>query len=212
GKDALKSLPWRDILRLRKSWGIMLARFFTDAVWWFYIFWLPNYLNSQRGLNIKEIAVAVPFIYIFAILLSNLGGWFSGHLIKRGISEIGARKLTMFISVLCMPVSALAVIAHDIWVVVFLVGLACGAHGSWSANMFALISDQFPTRAVGSITGLSTFTGGVGGLFFSTVAVGYIVSFLGYTPIFVLMGILHPVGFLFIYFLVSREADTETIH
>jgi MFS transporter, ACS family, hexuronate transporter len=208
GKTETKPIPWRELILLRKSWGIMLARFLTDAVWWFYIFWLPNYLNTQRGMNIKEIAIAVPLIYILAILLSNFGGWISGFFIKRGMSEIGARKLTMFISVMCMPVSAFAVAVPDIWIVVLLVGLACGAHGSWAANLFALIADQFPTRAVGSIMGLSTFAGGVGGLLLSTVAVGYIVSYLGYIPIFILMGILHPMGFLFIYFLVSRENAT----
>ena len=205
GKTAAKSMPWRDLLRLRKSWGIMLARFLTDAVWWFYIFWLPNYLNTQRGLNIREIAVAVPLIYILAILLGNLGGWFSGYLIHRGWTEIGARKLVMFISVMCMPFSALAVAVPDVWGVVLLVSLACGAHSSWAANLFALIADQFPTRAVGSIMGLSTFTGGVGGLLLSTVAVGYIVSYMGYVPIFILMGILHPLGFLFIYLMVRTS-------
>jgi ACS family hexuronate transporter-like MFS transporter len=185
----------------------MIARFFSDPVWWFYIFWLPEYLNSQRGLNIREIGFTVPLIYLFAILMGNVMGWLSGRIIQSGWNPTRTRKALMFACAACMPFTVFAVTAHSIWATILLIGLACGAHTGWSANMFALITDQFPSGAVGSVTGISTFTASVGGLLLSTVVVGYTVTYLGYLPIFILMGVLHPIAFTFIFFMVKENRD-----
>ncbi len=198
---------WRDLLRRRETYGIMLARSLTDPVWWFYIFWLPNYLNSQRGFDLKQVAVAFPLIYTAAILFGNAAGLFSGALVRRGMDASRARKLTMLLCALCMPFTAFAVAAENVWTAVALASLACGAHTGWAANVFALITDRFPSRAVGSVTGISTFAGGLGGLLLSTFTVGYMVTYFGYLPVFILMGILHPAGFLFLHFMV-RDKQT----
>ena len=207
GDSPQASVPWRILLRNQGTWGLMIARFFSDPVWWFYIFWLPEYLNSQRGLNIREIGVAVPLIYLFAILMGNVMGWLSGRIIQSGWNPTRTRKALMFACAACMPFTVFAVTAHSIWATILLVGLACGAHTGWSANMFALITDQFPSGAVGSVTGISTFTASVGGLLLSTVVVGYTVTYLGYLPIFILMGVLHPIAFTFIFFMVKKNRD-----
>jgi ACS family hexuronate transporter-like MFS transporter len=185
----------------------MIARFISDPVWWFYIYWLPDYLNTRRGLNIKEIGFAVPLIYIIAIAMGNAFGWLSGRLIKNGWNETRTRKTLMIACAACMPFTAFAASVDSLWAVILLVGLACGSHTGWSANMFALITDQFPSRAVGSVTGISTFTAGVGGLILSAVVVGYMVTYFGYLPVFILMGILHPIAVLFIYFMVRKPAE-----
>ncbi len=203
-----RSVPWRVLLRDRAVWGIMTARFVSDPVWWFYIFWLPEYLNSQRGLDIKQIGFAVPLIYILAILIGNITGWVSGRIIRRGVEPIRARKLLMCVCAACMPFTALAVSVESVTATILLVGLACGAHTGWSANLFPLITDRFSTGAVGSVTGITTFAAGVGGLLLSTVLVGYIVTYLGYTPIFILMGVLHPIAATIIVLFVKKKTET----
>ena len=202
-------VTWRQLLRYRETYGIMLGKFLTDPVWWFYIFWLPNYLNTQRGFNLKEIAVAVPLIYIIAILIGVAAGWIPGFLMRRGWAVIKARKTTMFVCAMCLPFTAFAVIADNVWVAVLLISLASGAHSGWSNNIFTVVSDNFPSKTVASVTGLGGFAGAVGGLLFSTVLVGYIVTYLGYAPIFVLMGILHPAAMLCIHVLIRREEPVD---
>lgn len=200
-----KAVPWRILLRDRAVWGIMAARFMSDPVWWFYIFWLPEYLNSQRGLNLKGIGVAVPLIYILAILFGNIMGWVSGRFIRGGMEEIKTRKILMCVCAACMPFTAFAVSVHSVAATILLVGLACGAHTGWSANMYPLITDRFPGGAVASVTGITTFSAGVGGLLLSTVLVGYIITYFGYTPIFVLMGVLHPIAATIIVLSVKKK-------
>jgi len=208
GADVIQSVqvPWRALLRHRETYGFMLGKFLTDPVWWFYIFWLPNYLNTQRGFNLKKIAVAVPLTYIIAILIGVAAGWIPGFLIRRGWTVKKARKTTMLICAMCLPVTTLAVTVDNVWAAVLLVSLACGAHTGWSNNIFTLVSDNFPSKTVASVTGLGGFAGAVGGLLFSTVLVGYIVTYLGYAPIFILMGILHPVAMLCIHILIRRDS------
>jgi len=202
-------LTWREILRHRETYGIMLGKLLTDPVWWFYIIWLPSYLNTQRGFNIKEIGYSLPFIYAFAIILGAVAGWFPGYLMQRGWTVNRARKTIMFICAMCLPFTSLAVLADNVLVAIFLVALACGAHSGWSNNIFTVVSDQFPSRAVGSVTGLAGFAGGIGGILFSTVLVGYIVTYIGYVPIFLLMGILHPIAMLCIHLLIKRDSPIE---
>ena len=201
--------PWKKLLIHRETYGIMLGKALTDPVWWFYLFWLPSYLNSQRGFDLKGIAIAVPLIYIIAIIIGNFGGWLPGFLMKRGWPVTKARKTVMFAAAICLPVTSLAVTAQNVWVAVLLVSLACGAHSIWSHNIFAMVIDQFPHKAVGSVTGLGGFAGGIVGFFVSTIAVGYIVTYIGYIPIFILMGVLHPAAYLCVHFLIRRNTPVE---
>ena len=113
--------------------------------------------------------------------------------------------IVMLGAALCLPVTALAVTAHNVWVAVLLVSLACGAHSIWSHNIFAMITDQFPAKAVGSVTGLGGFAGSFAGFFISTIAVGYIVTYVGYVPIFICMGVLHPIAYVCVHFTVRKE-------
>jgi len=198
-------VSWKQMLGYRESYGIMLGKFLTDPVWWFYLYWMPNYLADQRGFDLKSIAIAIPLIDTLAVLMEFVFGWLPGQLMKKGFTVARARKTTMLITSLFLPISATAVFAQNPWVAILLVSLACGAHNGWSANIFTLISDCFPSRAVGSMTGLAGFAGGLGGLFIATLAPGYIVTYLGYVPIFILMGLLHPLAFVVIKYLIRDE-------
>jgi MFS transporter, ACS family, hexuronate transporter len=205
-ESTLQDFTWAKLLKYKETFGIMLGKFLTDPVWWFYLFWLPNYLYTQRGFDIKGIAVAMPIIYIIAIILGNIGGWFPGYLIQKGWSVTKARKLVMFISAMCLPFTALAVVVPNVWAAVLFVSLACGAHSAWSHNIFAVVTDQFPSKAVGAVTGLSSFAGGVGGFLISTFLVGYIITYIGYVPIFILMGVLHPLAYVAVHFLIKKDS------
>jgi len=208
--NQVKKHPWKILLQHKETYGIMLGKFLTDPVWWFYLFWMPNYLADQRGFDLKGIAIAIPLIYTIAILLGFVGGWFPGYLIRRGWPIRKARKTAMLITALFLPISATAVLASNPWVTILLVSLACGAHNGWSANIFTLVSDCYPSEAVGSVTGLAGFAGGLGGLLIATLAPGYIITYFGYVPIFFLMGALHPLAFVGIAIFI-RETRMENI-
>ncbi len=206
-----ENVTWRRLFQHRETYGIMIGKFLTDPVWWFYLFWLPNYLNSERGYDIKQIAVAVPFIYIIATLMGIVGGWLPGWFMKRGWTLLNARKVTMITCASILPFTIYAVYTDNVWISILFVGLACGAHTGWSNNILTLASDQFPSQAVGSVTGLGGFSGGLGGLLLTSALVGYIVTYIGYFPVFILMGIMHPTAMLCIHLLIRENRQIEFI-
>jgi ACS family hexuronate transporter-like MFS transporter len=196
---------WSDLIKRRQSTGIMIGKFLTDPVWWFYLFWMPTYLNTERGFDLKEIALAIPAIYIIATLMGFVGGWFPGYFMRHGWSVEKARKTTMLASASLLPFSVFAVFAQSPLTTILLVGLACGAHNSWSANIFTMCSDCFPSEDVGSVTGMAGFAGGLGGVLLSALIPGFVVQYFGYVPVFIMMGILHPLAYIFIKYWVSYK-------
>lgn len=199
-----KTIKWSRLLKHKETYGIMIGKFCTDPVWWFYIAWLPNYLYDKRDFNINEIAIALPIIYGIAIVLGNIAGWAAGYLIRKGLHPRVARKRVMFVCALFMPLSALAVFADNPWVAILLVSLACSAHNGWSANIFTLVGDCFDSTAVGSVTGLIGFAGGIGGVLIAGLVPAFIVQYFGYVPIFILMGVLHPVAIVFVHLFIKK--------
>lgn len=199
-----KTIKWSRLLKHKETYGIMIGKFCTDPVWWFYIAWLPNYLYDKRDFNINEIAIALPIIYGIAIVFGNIAGWAAGYLIRKGLHPRVARKRVMFVCALFMPLSALAVFADNPWVAILLVSLACSAHNGWSANIFTLVGDCFDSTAVGSVTGLIGFAGGIGGVLIAGLAPAFIIQYFGYVPIFILMGVLHPVAIVFVHLFIKK--------
>jgi ACS family hexuronate transporter-like MFS transporter len=183
----------------------MLGKFCTDPVWLFYIYWLPAYLNKEHHFDLKQIGYAIPVIYIIAIIMANIAGWYAGRLISRGWSEYKARKFVMFICAMCLPFTALAGLTPPPWVLILLVAIAAGAHSGYSANIFTLASDCFPPAAVATVTGMAGFAGAIGGTVISSFAAGLIIKHFGYVPIFIMMGFMHPASLLFIHLLVRKE-------
>ena len=209
GSAPAKKVRWSHLLIARESWGIMVCKFCGDPVWWFYMAWLPLYLIKERGIDFKAVAWALPVIYGSSILFSNVAGWVTGKLIDKGMKPIKARKTVMLACALCMPVTALAGFTGNIVVIILLVSLACTAHCGWSANNFTLISDCFRKETVGSMTGLAGFAGGVGGVLITGVIPTILIESFGYSPIFILMGILHPLAFVVMNLLIKRDGSTK---
>lgn len=212
------AIGWRKAIGYRQTWGFALAKFFSDPVWWFYLYWLPPYLYDVRNFNIIEVGWTLPFVYLVADFGSVFGGWLSGFLIRRGMPNGRARKTVMLSMAVCMPIAALCVFASDALLAIALVSLATAAHQGWSANLFTTTSDVFPKRAVASVTGIGGSVGAFGGVLFTGLLPGYIVQNFGYPPMFVIMGSFHLVAFFFVHLLmrdmkplmISNEGATDT--
>ena len=176
---AAPNITWSAALGYRQTWGYALAKFFSDPVWWFYLFWIPPYLADVRGFNLTQVGWALPVIYLMADFGSVGGGWLSGWFIRRGWPNGKARKTAMGICAGLMPVAATAVLAKDPVLAIGLISIATAAHQGWSANLYTTASDVFPKSATASVTGIGGCFGGLGGVLFSAILPGYIVTYFG---------------------------------
>jgi len=195
-------LRWRHLLKDRNVWGIVLGRALTDPIWWFYVFWLPQYLSDARGFSLKRIALFawVPF---FAADLGNFtGGLISGYCIRRGVSVIRAR--TWICAVSCLPILAGIPSArvHNVYIALGLICVALWGYASWSTMGLTLPSDLFPQEVVATVTGLSGLAAGLGGAAF-TFVVGLTVDRYSYGPAFLAAGLL-PLAATACLFLLIR--------
>ncbi len=181
--ERVKRVPWSHIVAFKETWAFAIAKFLTDGVWWFYLFWLPHYLSDEYHLDLN--ANRLPVITVFAIscIGSVGGGYIAAFLIKRGKSENVARKTAMLICAVAVVPVYFAPHVHHLWWVVALVGLAAAAHQGWSANLFTLPSDIFPKAAVGSVTGLGGMIGAGGGALMHVI-VGRLAYKHDYSPVF----------------------------
>jgi ACS family hexuronate transporter-like MFS transporter len=182
------AVTWRQLLPFKAVWAFALAKFLTDSVWWFYLTWLPSFFNDNVALSTKLDlrSVGVPFLVIY--LISDVGsvffGWLATRLIGRGWTVNRARKTTMLVCALCVTPIFFASMTSSIAVAIALISLATAAHQGWSANLFTTVSDMFPKRAVGTVTGIGGMAGGIGGALLAAVA-GNVIAVAGYTPLFV---------------------------
>jgi ACS family hexuronate transporter-like MFS transporter len=168
-------VPWLELLRYRQAWAFGLGKFLTDSMWWFYITWLPKFLNKQYGLDLLHIGAPLVIIYLMSDLGSISGGWFSSRLIQRGASVNRARKTALVICAVGVLPIIFAEQASSQWVAVLILGVATAAHQGFSSNLYTLVSDMFPRRAVGSVAGFGGMCGYCGAAFFQ-VFVGYAVE------------------------------------
>ncbi|HEX8146109.1 MAG TPA: MFS transporter [Pyrinomonadaceae bacterium] len=193
---------WRELLRHRQVWAIVVARFFTDPVWWLYITWLPLYLSRARGFSLKEIGMFAWVPYVAADAGSLLGGWASGYLISRGWSVDRARKTVIAVAGLLMPAGIFAAFAESPFVALALIALVLFGFQVWINNVQTLPSDFFPRRAVGSVAGLGGTGAGVGAMLF-TLGTGWVVDHFSYVPVLVAAGLLAPLGTLVLFALAG---------
>jgi MFS transporter, ACS family, aldohexuronate transporter len=203
-EESEPKIGWLRALEFRQTWGFVVAKFLTDPVWWFYLYWLPPYLYDVRKFKLTEIAWALPVIYLMADVGSVGGGWISGYLIRRGWPHGKARKAAMTICACAMPIGALCVLADDPILAVALISVATAAHQGWSANLFTTTSDVFPKNVVASVTGVGGFAGGLGGFLFSGMIPGYVVTYYGYTPVFLTMGCFHLIALFWVHRLMGK--------
>ncbi len=207
-QDAARSnaprMSWPELLHSRQTWAFAVAKFLTDPVFLFYIFWMPSYLQEKRGFSLAMIGYFAWIPFLAADIGSVAGGWLSGFWIKRGWPIDSARKAAMAACALCMPAAIVAVFASKAWVAVAMISLATSAHQGWSSNLFAMVSDIFPNRDVASVIGLGGTGGAVGGMAMALTA-GYILQRLHtYVPLFIIVGVMHPVALLMVHKLIPK--------
>ena len=172
------SIPWLQLLTYRQTVGICLCRFLTDAVWWFFLYWLPKYLNTQHGLDIQQLGFSLIIIYTVSSIGGIGGGWLSSYFIKIGKSVDYARKTTVLImALMVVPIFSLSYFSN-LWIAVMLISLATAAHQGWASNIFTIVSDIYPKNAVGSVSGLAGFAGAIGGIIFAPL-VGIVLDATG---------------------------------
>ena len=196
---------WLDLLRYRQTWAFALGKGMTDPIWWVWLFWIPGFLYKKFGVNIKDMWGPILVIYTMASVGSVVAGWLPSFLMKSGWSANAARKTAMLICAVCAVPVIFAGLTNHIWTAVLLIGLACGAHQGWSANIFTLSSDMFPKRVVGSVVGIGGCAGGLGGYFIANI-VGWILNrnANNYLPIFLAAGSIYLVALLIVHLLAPR--------
>jgi ACS family hexuronate transporter-like MFS transporter len=203
GANAKATVPWLTLLRLPQAWAIAVGKFFTDPIWWVYLFWMPDFL-SKLGLSLTGMALPLFVIYSGACVGSIGGGWLSSALLKRGWTLNASRKSAMLACALAVTPIMFAAHTRNAWLAVSLVAIAAGAHQGWSANIYTLASDMFPRKAVGSVVGFGTMAGAIGGMCIAKT-VGYILQRThSYVPVFAMAGLAYLVAFGFVQLLAPR--------
>jgi MFS transporter, ACS family, hexuronate transporter len=203
--DEVRPISWITLLGKRQTWAFLLGKMLTDPVWWFYLFWLPKFLDANFGVKLAGLAAPLVAIYLVADVGSVGGGWLSSALIKRGWSVNAARKTTMLGAALCIVPTMFATSAGTMWGAVAIVSVAAAAHQWWSANLFTLTSDMFPRYAVASVVGIGGFAGAMGGFGFQYFT-GKVLQAdpTAYGRIFFLCGIAYVTALTVIHLLVPK--------
>jgi ACS family hexuronate transporter-like MFS transporter len=198
-------VPWISLFGYRQTWAFIVGKLMADPVWWFYLYWLPKFLDAKYGVKLAQVAAPIIVVYLIADVGSVGGGWISSALIKRGWSVNRARKTTMLAMALLIVPTALVSRAPSMWAAVLIVGVAAAAHQAWSANVYTLASDMFPKSAVGSVVGIGAFAGAMGGVAFQR-ATGRVLQANGsdYGPIFVVCGLAYVTAWVIIHLLAPR--------
>lgn len=169
-----KNIPWVQLLGYKQTWSFIFGKFMTDGVWWFFLFWLPAFLNDQYGMQKTEIMLPLAVLYSLTMFGSIGGGWFPTYFINKGHEVYSARMKAMFvIAMIPLVVLAAQPLGHiTFWIPVLLIGIGASAHQAWSANIFTTVSDLFPKTAIGSVVGMGGMAGGIGGVLITKIAGG----------------------------------------
>jgi ACS family hexuronate transporter-like MFS transporter len=194
---------WIDLFRFRQVWGLVFAKFLSDAAWYFYLFWLPKYLYDVRHFDIKQVGAYAWIPYAASGIGSLSGGWFSSYLLRRGTSLNAARKIALGASAAVMPLIAL-VTASPVEIALLLFSIAFFGQQSWSTLVMIVPADLFPRRVVGAVAGLVGFGGAMGGVVFGLVVGAMLDAGYGYGPVFAMVSTFHVAAYLLLLLTVPR--------
>jgi ACS family hexuronate transporter-like MFS transporter len=205
-EENTEMVKWKDILPHRGTWAIAVAKFMADPIWWFYLLWGAKYLNVKFGVSLKTIGLPIFTIYLASWGLGIFLGWLSSRLMKMGFDLNKGRKFSMLACALFAVPVILVPYISNMWLAVGLIALAAGGHCGWSANVFSLMSDIFPKKAIGSVAGFGGFAGAVGGAIvaFSVGKILQNIGIEGYTIPFAIAGSGYLIALLIIHLLVPK--------
>jgi len=205
-------LSWWHLLRFRQTWALIVGKFLTDPVWWFYLTWLPDFFNSSESLDqtldLQSIGLPFMIIYIISDGGSIFFGWLSSRLMKIGWTLNRARKTTLLLCAVCVIPIFFAAQTHNVYVATMLIAIATSAHLGWSTNIYTFASDLFPKNAVAMVAGMGGFAGAVGGALLAA-GIGPIRVQFGYFPLFLVAGSTYLIALLIIHFLIPQMKPVE---
>ena len=208
-----KRVPWIALLKYNQTWAFILGKFLTDPVWWFYLFWLPAFLKAQYGIEGTRVALPIALVYTMSTIGSIWGGWLPMYFIKKGWVVFRARKVSMLIyAFLVLPVVFAQYLGSiNMWLAVFIIGIATSAHQAWSANIFTTVSDMFPKKTVASVTGMGGMAGALGGILIAYLAGKLFDHFkaignldAGYFIMFIICGCAYLLAWMLMHFLAPK--------
>ena len=212
-EEKVAKVPWIKLLGYKQTWAFVFGKFMTDGIWWFFLFWLPKYLEAQFGMKGTDIVLPLAVLYSMTMFGSIGGGWFPMYYINKGYNPYAGRMKAMLVIALFPLVVLLAQPLGYIsfWIPVLLIGIGASAHQAWSANIFTTVSDMFPKKAVASIIGIGGMAGGIGGVLVSKLG-GYIFDYYaglghiqtGYTIMFVLCAVAYLIAWAVMKILVPK--------
>ncbi|MBS1815950.1 MAG: MFS transporter [Acidobacteria bacterium] len=205
GKPTVKQL-----LAKPDIWGLMLARFFSDPVWWFYLFWLPGYLQKQRGFTLTQIAIFGWLPYLASDIGGLFGGWLSDRMITWAGSPVRARFIPMAVCAAIMPVSLLIPGTHTMAGLIVVLCIVTFAHMAWKTNLMTITNDVYPMECIGTVFGILMLGSGIGGFLFQGIT-AHIVEGFSYKGVFIIMGFMHPVAMVVCYWLMRRAKLTDRL-
>jgi len=216
GEEATASAPavrftWGKLLRLRQTWAFIIGKFFTDPIWFFFLFWLPSYFSAHFHLDLRKPSLPLVIVYGGTMIGSLGGGALSSWLIKKGWPVYKARKAALLTAAVCVVPIIITRYTTDIRVVVALISLSAAANQAWSANIFAIVPDMFPKTAVSSVVGLGGMAGAIGSFLFP-VFIGFILDYYknagnivaGYNIIFLVCGSSFLLAWVLIHYVIPK--------
>jgi len=216
--DKPEKVSWFKLLTFKQTWAFFLGKLLTDPVWWFYLFWLPSFLNKQYHMTKTDVALPIAIVYTLTTIGSIFGGWLSGYFIKKGMAVYKARKIAMLIFALCaLPVMLAQTLGqYSYWYAIIIIGIAASAHQAWSANIFTTASDMFPKKAVASVTGIGGMAGAVGGILIASLAGALLDHFkalgsieTGYHIMFLVCGSAYLIAWVIFNILAPKMKQAE---
>ena len=210
-EDLEKPTSIWEIMRTRKVWAIAIGKFMTDPIWWFFLYWLPKFLNTTYGLKLDKIGLPLITAYLIADVGSIGGGWLSSKFLQMGWSINAARKTTLLIcAILVVPIYWVSGI-DELWPAVILIGLGMAAHTGWSANMYTLATDFFPKKDIGTVVGFIGMAGAVGGMLMAS-ATGHLLQATGsYQILFIVAASMYGIALLIIHLLVPNMDAVKSL-
>jgi MFS transporter, ACS family, hexuronate transporter len=205
------SMPWSRLLRCRQTWAFSIAKFLTDPIWYFYLFWLPSYFSSKFNLNLSHLGLPLIIVYNVSAIGSIGGGWLPAPFRRLGFSSNYARLAAMFFcACLVVPIYT-ASGAKSVWTAIALISLAAGAHQGWSANLFTTSSDMFPRSAVGSVVGIGGMAGSIGSALFAIFTGHILQPSRNYTTLFAIAASAYLLALLVLCVLAPGLKKVESI-
>ena len=210
-EETTVKIRWSKLLRMRQTWVFVVGKVLTDPVWWFFLFWLPSYFADAFSLDLTKPSMHLAVVYAATTFGSIGGGYLSSRYIKNGWPALKARKRTLLIVAIAVTPIFLAQFATDIWVAVAIISIATAAHQAWSANIFTIVSDMFPKRAVSSVVGIGGMSGSIASTLFP-ILVGSLLAYYkglgnitaGYNILFIICGCAYFIAWLTIELMTKK--------